>query len=144
MEHISDPRKALRKIYDALRPGGVTVHNYQSFFCETGAHFDTLDFPWGHVRLSSEDFRRYISQFRTDEAEVAEWRFFDTLNRMTVADVKEYVESAGLELIDFVTLTSPDIMSLDADILPQSRQNYPNVVIADLLGKNNWLIARKP
>jgi len=101
LEHILNPRKAFKAMFDALRPGGISFHNYHPFFCTSGAHFDTCDFPWGHVRLNNDDFRQYIRTFRPNEIDISEYRFFRTINRLTLTDLKEIALNTGFKVVDF-------------------------------------------
>lgn len=95
LEHIIDPEKAFQAMYAALRPNGICFHAYHPFFCASGAHFDTLDFPWGHIRLSAMDFNRYVEKYRPREYEIAKKRFFNSINRMTLNQLVQFSQSAG-------------------------------------------------
>ena len=55
------------------------------FFSFNGGHsLCTLDFMWGHVRLSETEFERYLIQFRPKENKVAMKFYRNNLNRMTL------------------------------------------------------------
>jgi 2-polyprenyl-3-methyl-5-hydroxy-6-metoxy-1,4-benzoquinol methylase len=143
VEHLLDASKAFAAMYKGLRKGGISVHRYHPFFCETGAHFDVLDFPWGHVRLNSEDFRRYIREFRPEEQDIAEYRFFRTINRFTISQLAEIATAAGFEIIEvFAPVSGWD--KVTGAIYREARRNYPNVSLADLTATNVWLLLRKP
>ena len=143
VEHLLDPRRAFAAMFRALRPGGLSVHNYHPFFCVSGAHFDALDFPWGHVRLTSEDFRRYIRTFRPDEVEIAEYRFFRTMNRLTLVELTQVAVSAGFQVIELFT-SAGDWKEVIHSIFVQSKANYPTLTLTDLTASNVWILLEKP
>ena len=143
LEHILDPNAAFLSIYNALSSGGYSAHRYHPFFCESGAHYDTLDFPWGHVRLSSADFLSYLRNYRPDEIDIGEWRFFSTLGRTTITQMYQAMENAGLDVIDIAVSTNPSLNVLPAAIMKQCKANYPSITTTDLLSSQVWLLARK-
>jgi SAM-dependent methyltransferase len=143
VEHLLDPSRAFAAMFTALRPGGLSVHNYHPFFCESGAHFDTLDFPWGHVRLTSEDFRRYIRTFTPNEVEIAQYRFFRTLNRLTLAELTQVTVSAGFRVIELFA-SAGDWKEVAHAIFVQSKANYPTLTLTDLTANNVWILLEKP
>lgn len=143
LEHVFEPAKAFERIYSALKPGGISYHDYHPFFCESGAHFDTLDFPWGHVRLSPQDFDRYLQLYRPDELEVSRLRFYSTINRMTLSDLKHIVASAGFKTVEWVEMWD-DLNSVNPQILQECRKNYPSLTLEDLATYRVILILQKP
>jgi SAM-dependent methyltransferase len=143
VEHVLDPRRAFAAMFRALRPGGLSVHNYHPFFCASGAHFDTLDFPWGHVRLTSEDFRQYVRTFRPDEVEIAEYRIFRTINRLTLTELTQVVVNAGFKMIELFASVG-DWKEVTHTIFVQSKANYPTLTLTDLTANNVWILLEKP
>ena len=72
LEHFNNPQKAFEEMFRILKPGGYTFHEYNPFFSFNGGHsLCTLDFMWGHVRLSTKDFQKYLKQFRPLEYDLA-------------------------------------------------------------------------
>ncbi|MBU1158550.1 MAG: class I SAM-dependent methyltransferase [Candidatus Thermoplasmatota archaeon] len=85
LEHITDPRKAMANMFRALRPGGMSFHDYNSFYSLEGGHsLCTLDFPYGHARLSAGDFERYVREYRPQGLDVSMNFYNHCLNRMTI------------------------------------------------------------
>ncbi len=144
LEHILEPQPSFARMFDALRPGGYCAQIYHPFFCLSGAHFDCLDFPWGHVVLSDDDFRAYVRRFRPDEVQIAEWRYCETINRMTFALMKDAARMAGFELVDFAPLESRGHDSLPDNILAMGRRIHPTLTSMDLLVEGAFVLLRKP
>jgi SAM-dependent methyltransferase len=145
-EHIMDPAKALKAMFMALKPGGFCVHQYHPFFSENGAHFDTLDFRWGHVRLASEDFDRYKVQYHSDEMDLVKIRFYRSINRMTISDFKEHTVMSGFEIVELVVTGGGigTLENIDFKAFKQGRANYPSLTISDLYGNRIWVLLKKP
>ena len=61
----------------------------------------TLDFMWGHVRLSDIDFERYVKQFRPSEYYVAKRFYNNNLNRMTINKLKQYIKKSRFKQVIF-------------------------------------------
>lgn len=142
LEHIIEPEKAFKSMYEALRSNGVCYHEYHPFFCVSGAHFDTLDFPWGHVRLSPRDFDRYIQTYRPEENAIAKKRFYSSINRMTLSDLRLFSLSAGFEIIElFEHGESWD--AVDQTIFSQCKVLYPSLAVSDLITSNVLIMLRK-
>ena len=105
LEHLNNPQKAFEEIFRILKPGGYTFHEYNPFFSFNGGHsLCTLDFMWGHVRLSSADFQNYLKQFRPYEYDLA-MRFYEkNLNRMTSNQIKDFNGKKLPSIIEYVPL----------------------------------------
>jgi hypothetical protein len=57
---------------------------------------------WGHARLDAEDVERYLQENRP-AASAQTLRFYrESLNRMSLADLRLAVDAAGLECLDVV------------------------------------------
>jgi SAM-dependent methyltransferase len=58
LEHITSPNYAFKEMSRILKPGGFAFHQYNPFFSVDGGHsLCTLDFSWGHARLTDECFK---------------------------------------------------------------------------------------
>ena len=143
LEHVSDPSAAFKSMYRALRPGGYVCHHYHPFFCESGGHYDTLDLPWGHVRLSPTNLKKYVRQFRQDEESISIYRLFKTLNRMTLSDLGSVISESGFEVITIEPVRDYG-KKVELSILEECRLNYPNISIQDLTSSGVWVLAVKP
>ena len=146
LEHITDSRKALSNMLKALRPGGLCFHEYNPFYSLNGGHsLCTLDFPYGHARLSAIDFQRYIQKYRPQELGVAMNFYNHCLNRMTIRDLQESCAEIGLEVLALCTWEDRSNLDIiDQSILAQCKKLKANVDIEDLLCPMVWVLARRP
>ena len=149
-EHIINPKEALKRIYKALKPGGISFHNYNPFFCISGGHsMCTLDFPFSHTLLTNEEFKNYISEFPPHNPppkynELSYNFFTKNLNRMTQQDLKNYINQEKFKLLDFIVI--PDFNTLnniDESVLELSKKLYPTITLNDFLCSNVYFIIQK-
>jgi SAM-dependent methyltransferase len=146
LEHLTAPAEALGEMHRLLRPGGWCFHEYNPFFCIEGGHsLCTLDFPWGHVRLSSDDFERYVEVLRPAEAEIAKDYYHKGLNRVSLDEMQDCCREAGFEVVCFVPRArTEDLVALSKPIVDQARGVYPRITINDLVCRMVRLVLRKP
>jgi 2-polyprenyl-3-methyl-5-hydroxy-6-metoxy-1,4-benzoquinol methylase len=146
LEHVRRVDEAFAAMHRLLRPGGVGYHEYNPFFSLIGGHsLCTLDFAWGHARLDATDFERYLRERRPD-ALVQALRFYsESLNRMTLADLRRAVEDAGLELVSLVPWSDRALVGrLGRDVLAEVRRAYPTATLEDLLATFVSVVVRRP
>ena len=146
LEHLIDLPRALQNMAAALHPGGVMVHEYNPFFGEDGGHsLCTLDFPWGHVRLSAKDFERYIRTYRVDELDVAMNFFSGNLNRVTLEVFRRYSLEAGLEILEMIPWVERGRFdAVDETLLAQGRRHTPGLTVLDLSSSSVLAILKRP
>jgi SAM-dependent methyltransferase len=145
LEHLHDTEKAFAAVYQLLKKDGISVHEYNPFFClKRGHSLCTLDFLWGHTRLSEEDFSRYISEIRPDEKDRALSFYKRGLNRMTMSDLKDQIQKAGLKIISVIPFTKEQhLRMIDRDILIQTQSHYPKATILDLAAPRVYVVVQK-
>ncbi|HBF88841.1 MAG TPA: hypothetical protein DDX39_09385 [Bacteroidales bacterium] len=145
LEHISDSNKAFETIASLLKPNGIAIHEYNPFFSLNGGHSAcTLDFPWGHVRLSKTDFEKYIDEIRPKEKQLAKSFYSDGLNRMSISQLKEYSKKNGLEIVSILQFTKEQhVRMLTDEIVEECKANYPSIDIADLVAPKVIVILKK-
>jgi len=145
LEHLKHPARAFEQMFRVLRPGGIVFHEYNPFFSQDGGHsLCTLDFPWGHARLSPEDFERYLREIRPTEEEVAKRFYRENLNRMTTTDLRRYATDAGftpLSILPWAETRHFD--DLTADALADSKSSFPSCELTDLISPTVWVLLGK-
>jgi SAM-dependent methyltransferase len=146
LEHVQRPAAAFDSMARLLKPGGILYHDYNPFFSSNGGHsLCTLDFPWGHVRLDEADFERYVREIRPTEIEQGLRFYRESLNRMTIANLRDDLEAAGLEILGIIPWTDRKLVpQLGAEVLAEVRRTYPTATTADLLATFVSVIARRP
>lgn len=142
LEHVTKPNNVFLEISRILKPGGFAFHEYNPFFSITGGHSPcTLDFPWGHTRLNSDDFEKYINKFRPNESSVALSFYKYNLNRMTLADLKQHINAAGMRILALLPEHSTDQLKyINHEVLSQAKNIYPSVTLLDLISPFVWIL----
>jgi SAM-dependent methyltransferase len=145
LEHITNPNEAFKQMSRILKKGGFAFHEYNPFFSVDGGHsLCTLDFPWGHARLTDADFEKYVNEFRPNEKEVALSFFKNNLNRMTLSHLKDCMKENGLEPISIIPWYSHDDQgSLTIDMLNQCKNIHPTAEMVDLVAPIVWVLCKK-
>tara|TARA_Y100001968_G_scaffold303757_1_gene318194 strand:+ start:6840 stop:7967 length:1128 start_codon:yes stop_codon:yes gene_type:complete len=146
LEHIINPKAAFQEIFRILKPGGISFHEYNPFYSVNGGHsLCTLDFPWGHARLSAKDFDNYLKLLRPNERELALKFFHKNLNRLTIKTLQSYLQTIGFEIILLLPWVDKDhFKRIDINIVNDCKNLYPDVQITDLISPSIWLIIKKP
>ena len=70
-------------------------------------------------------------------------RFYKSINRMTLEDLRQFSLSAGFEILDLV-LNKDIRLCADKTILSQCKALYPSLTINDLLTHGVQILLRKP
>ena len=146
LEHITNPRKAIANMFKALRPNGMCFHEYNSYYSLNGGHsLCTLDFPYGHARLSAADFERYIQKYRPQEVGVATNFHNHCLNRMTIKDLKDACNDTGFDALAlFAWQDGSNLAIIDQTIMAQCKRLKANISIEDLISPRIWILMQKP
>lgn len=152
VEHFEHARLAMREMARVLRPGGITYHGVDPWFGIHGGHaLCTLDFPWGHVRLSESDLVDYLHRLRPHEAEegVETYRRYFQRPPLTVAESRAAWIEAGFRLVEWRVLPTrtrdPHRAMLDRRVLRDARSAHPSVSRHDLLAVGYTVLAlREP
>jgi SAM-dependent methyltransferase len=146
LEHLSRPAAAFAAMAALLRPGGIVYHDYNPYFSINGGHsLVTLDFPWGHARLSPDDLERYMRTIRPAEAEQALRFARESLNRMTLADLRSAMGDGGLEILAVLSWGDRGLLgTLPPTALAEVRRSWPSATLDDLLSTYVTVVARRP
>jgi SAM-dependent methyltransferase len=146
LEHVADPSAAFRAMARLLAPGGLVYHEYNPFFAINGGHsLCTLDFPWGHARLDAADFERYVTEFRPAEGDQAIRFYTESLNRMTLADMRSAVTAAGFDLLAVLPWSDrARVAEVTPEILEEVQRAHVTAGLEDLLATFVAIVARRP
>ena len=145
LEHIQDLPKALAEMLRILKPGGLMIHNVDPYFSPQGGHsLCTLDFPWGHTRLNSNEFQRYIKEFRPFEAEYAIDFYQNCFNhpRISFHEIEQTISKVGLDILSWQETWKTDHLP-SSKIWQEVSQIYPYVAIRDLSSSDLHIILTK-
>jgi SAM-dependent methyltransferase len=145
LEHITNPNDAFKEMARILKPGGFAFHEYNPFFSVDGGHsLCTLDFPWGHARISDEDFERYLDEVRPEQKDVSLSFFRNNLNRMTQSHLKDCIKENGLRLVSIIPWYSEEDQStLSIEMLNQCKKIHPTAELVDLVAPIVWVLCEK-
>ncbi|MBF0267995.1 MAG: class I SAM-dependent methyltransferase [Alphaproteobacteria bacterium] len=147
LEHILDLPAALKEMHRLLADDGIMIHSYHPYFGPDGGHAQTIpDFPWGHVRLSLNDYSAYLDDFRPHEAEVAKQFLSEGLHRSyPIASMQTVLAASGFELLLWRedAASQEKLIGLCPQVCYEAQQAYPGVSLRDLIARNIFFIARK-
>ncbi len=135
LEHVKEPVNAFQNMFRLLNTGGICFHEYNPFFSINGGHsLCTLDIPYGHARLTPQDFQRYIETFHPRETTEAMAFYNENLNRMSLADLEKFARQANFKIPLLLTYPQNQYLQfIDDDALSQVKKIYPTVTLQDLL-----------
>ena len=151
LEHIIDNKKGFENIYNALVPGGVSLHTYNPFFSITGGHsLCTTNSLWGHARMTVNDFEKYTKEnlpqdVPDDFLEISLNFFTQNLNRMTQYDLKQNLVDNGFTILEFIPHVNIQLLkNINNEIFYQIKQLYPTITITDLICDYVTILIKKP
>lgn len=148
LEHLVDIQRAFLEIHRLLRPGGLIYQDFVAWPSPIGGHaLCTLDFPWGHARLTDDEVAEYMSTLRPHESALALASHREDYNRPRatsgeIADAAIRAGFAPLAWREFEDDTHRALLT--AEILSDVQARFPGATSRDLLVRNAILIARKP
>jgi len=146
LEHIMGLRNCFKEMYRLLKPGGIMYHGYNPFFCPNGGHaLGIPDSPWGHVRISKEEYIDYIKQFRPYEYDTAKDWLNNALNRISIQKMQQLLIEEGFDILLWQEMPAPDgqLKGLNQCIMQEAILNYKGLTIADLMSQHITVIAKK-
>lgn len=145
LEHLHDPEKSMKSMYDLLKPGGYAIHEYNPFFSAIGGHSaSTIDFMWGHVLLNNKDFEKFCHEKQPERAKKAISFYQNGLNRMTIHGLQEAAEKANLEFITMIRFPKEQYLRMvDEFILKRAQENYPSLDLNDLINYKILVVLKK-
>ena len=146
LEHIKDLDKAFIEMYRILKKGGLMIHNYNPFFSPNGGHaLGITDAPWGHIRMSHSDYKKYIHETRPNEAELAIDWIDNALNKITINQMQKSLAENNFNIVMWQESAASKfhIDFLNHTILSEVYINYPHVTLSDMISQNIFFAAEK-
>lgn len=108
MEHIIPLNKALAEMARVVRPGGLLYHSIDPYFWLRGCHkTGVVAIPWAHSRLSSEEFRRFVTESEGEAQAIKRCQRLKTLNRLTLKEWRKIIEEGPFEILEWKEEWSP-------------------------------------
>lgn len=148
LEHVQDLPQTFREMYRLLKPGGWAIHSINPYFGPGGGHaLVTLDFAWGHARLSDDQIQTYLQTYRPHEAEKAAQFLAHGLTHPhhILGDYALFALQAGFEIIHWEENWLDNHRSLlTSQVYEQVQSNYPRVTLNDLLTNELMMVLHKP
>ena len=97
------------------------------------------------VGCDADDFERYLRELRPSEVDQSLRFYRESLNRMTMHDLRAAIDDAGLELCALVPWYDRRLAGqLNPDILLEVQRTYPTAAVDDLLATFVTVVARRP
>ncbi len=124
-EHFNEPRKTIGRLFQVLRPGGVTAHSIDL------RDHDDFSRPYEFLKLSAEEWR---SRF-TEE------NLHNFTNRWRAVDFQRAFEDAGFEILEDKRREQAEVTEELQRALHSDFQGYS---LEELSATNLWIVARKP
>lgn len=150
IEHFRDLPAALAELTRVLRPGGIMYHGVDPWFGRAGGHsLCTLDFPWGHARLTAGEFERYVAEQRPYECDEALdfYRSGFQVPRRTLDESRKAFREAGLEVIVWrevpLPVRDPHRRFASDALLADCRRIHAETTKRDLLTHSYRVVARR-
>jgi SAM-dependent methyltransferase len=140
MEHVGNPAAIARDAAGILKPGGVVLASTAPLYYSAPGHhlFDVFrDQPWAHLRsdFGTSGLRQLASEYLVGE--------FETLNRVTHAELLQAFADAGLELVSERTIPDENHRFRDYEHLISAE--HKERVTAEVFDQCvSQILARKP
>jgi len=121
-EHVEQPLigSVLQQIRQLLRPGGYFfIQIAPLYYSSQGSHlFHRIAEPWGHLRnQDSVYFDKLCKACGSKEEIDALWSCYQWLNRLTVAELKNYLSATGFTVVREYTTEDPNAGHLPSMLL---------------------------
>jgi cyclopropane fatty-acyl-phospholipid synthase-like methyltransferase len=97
-EHFGEPASILKKLSQAVKPGGIVVVTFaEPWYSHSGSHMSFFTkVPWVNLWFSEKTVMRVRSRFRNDGATRYE-EVEGGLNRMTLQKFERIINSSGMK-----------------------------------------------
>lgn len=144
LEHVNNPNKVLNEMIRVLRSNGLIYLSIDPFCWLRGCHKrGVVDIPWAHVRLTPEDYQRFVAWHEGENVAAKRAQRLRTLNGLTLSQWREMIQNLPAEILDW----QEDFSSLGAQllqVLPEVESTLlPGIQKRDLLHERLRIWLRK-
>jgi SAM-dependent methyltransferase len=120
-EHVAQPLigNVLQQLKTMLRPGGyLFIQIAPLYYSSEGSHlYHKIKEPWGHLLNQGNIYFDKLTKACLNKDEVdALWSTYQTLNRVTVPELKEYLSDLNFKIVREYTTKDPRDRSVPARI----------------------------
>jgi len=148
LEHIKDIPGAFTEMFRLLKPNGVLIHKYHPFFCPSGGHtLGIPDTPWGHCRLTHDDYVHYIEELRPFEFAHAKPWLSEALTRAyPISRMQQALVQANFKIACWqeTPTAQQNLIDLTPQIQAECFQSNPQIGLSDLVTESILFVAQKP
>jgi SAM-dependent methyltransferase len=146
VEHFARTAQVMRETRRVLRPGGLAYHTVHFWFGPTGGHsLCSLDFPWGHARLTEAELERYFGERRPHERDEALEFYREGFQRprLTATETERVVRDASFEIVGWQNdAADARYRRLARGAIEDVRSVSPAAEVSDLLTNGFTLLLR--
>lgn len=148
LEHIKDIPGAFAEMFRLLKPNGVLIHKYHPFFCPSGGHtLGISDTPWGHCRLTHEEYVHYIERHRPWEvAHTTPWLSEALTRAYPIHLMQQALVQADFKIMYWqeTPTAQQNLSDLTPQIQSESFLSNPQIGLSDLITESVLFVAQKP
>ena len=147
LEHIQSLDKAFKECYRILKPGGIMIHSYHPFYSYNGGHALCIpDYPWGHILLKKNEYKKYLKRYRPYESDTAIKYLEKALSyENSQKNVQLKLLCSGFHILNWRNLPTKhnNIKDLSSEIILECLKINKELSIEDLITQNINFIAKK-
>ncbi len=135
LEHF-ELERAIPKIADSLKPGGVAYLWIPYWWCPFNTTYLVGDMPWMAQRLTRDDFVRYVKEFHPQDAEniTYVYDYFDP-SHPTMNTYIDLAEKSGLSLLGSRRAMLPGEMNSQQLLTTVGHTHFSNVNLQEILSQ---------
>jgi 2-polyprenyl-3-methyl-5-hydroxy-6-metoxy-1,4-benzoquinol methylase len=125
-EHVSQPLigKILRQLRTLLRPGGcLFIQIAPLYYSSEGSHLcHKIPEPWGHLLNQDDLYYEKLSAACSKDELTTLWSTFQTLNKLTVYELKKHLADAGFKVVREHKTQDPNAANIPSPLLKIFRE----------------------
>ena len=152
IEHIHNWPEFFKNLSNLLSKEGILIIKHLSFFSYLGPHrYCSTFIPWGHLLLNETEYRRYLSEFHQERADLTYKRYIEDLTypRTTVNELIRICDKNNLNLnyyqnepLRFINKIQPKIKEIK-NFWEMIQKNFPFLSNDEVLSGRYHLVFKK-